>query len=370
MTRNPRTGQPKYSAGRTRRPPRRRTRPTSPARNRRWTIIAIAVVIVALIFCWVFGRGCGGNQEAKENERLRDYTTEANKLINRSAAVGEQFDALRTGIEDFTTEDADRKLTQMVNDCKDIASDSKKIEVPNKATTLQPRLQLSFDLRTRGVEGYKTAVLAVLQEQATEETPTNMSSSLMDLVVSDYSMQSFRTDLEAKLKSANLSFEQVATSDYMPKVDDALSASVVSYIGELSGSADTGDAIHGVAVVGLSTSPARVDSTESGISILPYSESFTVKVTIENQGNQEEEDVPVVVTLDMDPEGTPQKKTQKITRLKAGETASLVFEDIKPATGSQTVNVLEVKAGPVENEKKVDNNEMQMKFIMRSEGES
>jgi hypothetical protein len=91
-----------------------------------------------------------------------------------------------------------------------------------------------------------------------------------------------------------------------------------------------------------------------------------VKVSVQNQGNQPEDNVPVVVTLEVQPEGTPQKKTHKITRLKAGETASLVFEDITPATGSDKVNVLSVKAGPVSGEKKIDNNEMQIKFIMQT----
>jgi hypothetical protein len=103
------------------------------------------------------------------------------------------------------------------------------------------------------------------------------------------------------------------------------------------------------------------------VSILPYSKTFTVKVSVQNQGNQEEDDVPVVATLDQDPPTTQQKKTQKITRLKPGETATLVFEDIVPGTGSNIVNALKVTAGPVPGEKKTDNNTMELHFIMRSD---
>ena len=78
--------------------------------------------------------------------------------------------------------------------------------------------------------------------------------------------------------------------------------------------------------------------------------------------------MPVVVTLTSDAGGTPQKKTQKITQLKAGETSSLVFEGMTPATGSSVVNTVTVKAGPVPNEKKVDNNQMDEQFIMRATG--
>jgi hypothetical protein len=365
------TKKPRYStSSRSRRPSRaRRARPSKPvAARRRTTLLIVGLGILALIFCWIFGRGCGGNQQAKENELLREYTTAANKVISRSADVGNQFDNLRKGIDDLTRDEISRKLTKMVDECKAIADDAKKIDVPSKAETLQPLLQVSLDMRTSGVDKYRASILNVLDGKEPENSAAQMSDGLMDLVVSDHSTKSFKGDLESKLKAANISFEKVSDSVFVPNLDDALTASVVSYIGKLSGSEATGDEVHGVAISGLTTSPARVDATESGVSILPHAETFTVKVTVENQGNQVEEDIPVVVTLDIDPEGTPQKKTQKITRLKAGETATLVFEDLEPATGSDKVNIMEVKAGPVEDEKNLENNESELRFIMRSEG--
>ena len=368
MAKFTRSNQPRYSTGQKRRPSRgRRTRPSkNTMTKRRTTVLVVAGIIVALVFCWVFGKGCGGNQQAKENEELREYTTAANKLITRSAAVGTQFDALRNGIEEVSRDDVSRKLTQMVEDCKGTAKEAKEMKVSGKATGLQPLLELTFDLRTAGVDKYRASILDVLENKDTEKAVAMMGEGLMDLVVGDESLQRFRDSLEAKLKAANLSFEKVAESAYVPNMDEACTAAVVSYIQRLSGS-ETGDKVHGVAIAGVTTSPARADRTESGVSILPLSTTFTVKVTVENQGNQVEEDIPVVITLEIDPEGTPQKETQKITRLKAGETAALVFEDLKPATGSDKVNILKIKAGPVKDEKKIDNNETELRFIMRSE---
>lgn len=362
------SNQPRYSTGRKVRPPRGRRKGPSKGTmaRRRTTVLIVAGIIVALVFCWVFGRGCGGNQQASKNEELREYTTQSNKLITRSSAVGTQFDALRQGISEVSRDDASRKLTQMVEDCKEIAKEAKEMKVPVNATGLQPLLELSFDLRTAGVDKYRASILDVLDNNETENAVAMMSEGLMDLVVSDESLQRFRGSLEGKLKAANLSFEKVADSVYVPNMDEACTAAVVTYIQGLSG-AETGEEVHGVAIVGMTTSPARVDRTESGVSILPFTTTFTVKVTVENQGNQVEEDITVVVTLNIDPEGTPQKETQKITRLKAGETAALVFEELKPATGTDKANIMKVVAGPVEGEQKVDNNETELTFIMRSE---
>jgi hypothetical protein len=365
--------QPRYSTGRRRKSAGRgRTGtvgPTSVRRRGPAPILIIAAVIVLLVFCWIFGRGCASNQEARENEQLRDYASKANKIISRSAAVGTQFDSLRNGIADIARDEAASRLDQMITTSKQVAADSIKLAVPKKAEGLQPLLQLCLDIRVDGIGKYRNAILDVLDKRGNlDESTATMSQGLLDLVVSDTTLQRYRGGLEAKLKQAKFGYDKVADSVYMPKTEEALTAAVSEYIGGLSGT-ETGNLLHGVAVVGLSTSPARVDSTESGVSILPYSKTFTVKVSVQNQGNQTEDDVPVVITLQVQPEGTPQKKTQKITRLKAGETASLVFEDITPATGSEKVNVLSVKAGPVTGEKKTDNNQMEIQFIMRAETE-
>jgi CARDB len=364
--------QPRYSTGRRKPASRGRTGavgPTSVRRRGPAPIIIIAAVIVLLIFCWIFGRGCSGNQEAKENEALRDYSSSANKLITRSQAVGTQFENLRNGIQDVTRDEVASRLDTMIATNKEIAADSKKLAVPEKAIELQPFLQVCFDERVKGIEDYRIAVLDVLDQKGNmDESTTTMSQGLLKLVVSDAILQNYRTDLEAKLKEAKFSFDKVADSVYMPKAEEAITTAVSEYLGSISGSETSGQ-LRGVAVVGFSTSPASVDSTESGVSVLPYSKTFTVKVSVENQGTQTEDNIPVVVTLNIEPEGTPQKKTQKITRLKAGETASLVFEDIKPATGTDKVNVLSVKAGPVKGEKKVDNNSTELQFIMRAESQ-
>jgi hypothetical protein len=361
---------PRYSTGKRRRNVRsKRTASVGPAPVRRRgpaPVIIVAGVIVLLVFCWVFGRGCGGNQEAKENDKLREYAGSANKIISRSAVVGQQFDGLKQSVKDMARDDVARKLQQMVDTCKEIAHDSTLVKVPSKALGLQPLLQLVLDLRTGGLDRYRSSLLDVLDKKNAESATSTMSQALLDLVVSDSALQRYRGSLEEKLRAAKFGFEKVADSVYVPKTDEALTAGVREYINGISGE-ESGNALHGVAVVGMQTAPARVDVTESGIAILPNSKTFTVKVSVQNQGNQEEDDVAIVATLDQDPEGTQQKKTQKITRLKAGETATLVFEDLVPATGSEKENILKVTAGPVPYEKKVDNNTMELRFIMRAD---
>jgi len=370
VTRFPQTKHPRYSKSRRRRTPRGgRTLSSGPTPVRGKgpaPFLIILAVIVFLIMCWVFGRGCGGSKEAKEGEKLREYSARVNKIIDRSAAVASKFELLRKDAKDKARKDISDELGSMISDCRAMESDLSKVEVPEKAITLSSLLKLSFELRTEGIEKFREAILDVLDRKDLDASAARMSEGLMDLVVSDEAMERFRAALELKLKAAKLTFEKVADAVYVQKKDDALLASVRDYIAELTGE-QAGTALHGVAIKSLLTTPASVDRTESGISILPYSDSFAVKVTVQNQGNQEEEDIPVVATLTSD-EAAPQQKTQKIERLKAGESVTLVFENLKPVIGLDKENVLTVKAGPVPHEKRTDNNEQRFRFIMKPEG--
>lgn len=317
------------------------------------------------------GKGCGGNQQAKENDNLRTYTTAVNKQIERSSAVAVQFDNTRKGVQDLARDDIARKLSQIGSDAKSVAAESKKTDVPSKATELQPLLQMTLDLRASGVDEFRTGLLDALDKKDTQTSVALMSQGLTDLALSDQSFTRYRTQLLAKLKAAKsgeLGFVQVAdSSPYVPNKQDALIGGVTEYIASFGGT-ETGNEIHGVAITGLSTSPASTDSTSSGVYILPNAASFTVTVAVQNQGNQVEGNVPVVVSLTSDSGGTPQQVTKKITRLKPNEATSLVFDGLKPVTGSNNVNVLDLKAGPVPNEKNTENNVRQYRFRMQPQG--
>lgn len=369
---------PKYTTGRTRRrrPSRRSPRSTGPTPAKRKgpaPIIIIAAVIVAAVFCWIFGRGCGGNEEAKENERLRVYASAVNEIINSSSQKAVEFDNLRNGIDNLTRDDVDRKLSDIETACQQYADDASKLDVPSSAAKLQPLLQLSLDMRTSGVGEFHAGIIEVLDRSNVEDGANRMSEGLLDLVVSDEALQRFCFDLEEKLKAAStgdLGYVQVAeATPFVPKVDDALLSGVTKYISAFEGEV-TGDEVHGVAITGLSTQPASEDETESGISILPNSDGFTVTVAVENQGNQEEEDVQVVLTLLEESESSPQEQRKEITRIKPNETVTLVFDKLDPYIGRDKLNELTAIAGPVEGEKNVENNEQLFRFIMLSEDES
>lgn len=47
----------------------------------------------------------------------------------------------------------------------------------------------------------------------------------------------------------------------------------------------------------------------------------------------------------------------------------MVIEGLKTAVGEDKENTIKIKAGPVPNEKVLENNSMEFSFIMRAEGQ-
>ena len=138
--------QPTYSTSARRGRPsssRRRARTVGAApRKRRGPapVVIIAVVLAAIVLLWVLGKGCGGSQQAQENDRLRTYASAANKPIEMSASIAGQFSALANSIRSTAKNDVNTKLSQMAKDCKSVSQTSAKIKVPLKATDLQAEI--------------------------------------------------------------------------------------------------------------------------------------------------------------------------------------------------------------------------------------
>lgn len=95
---------------------------------------------------------------------------------------------------------------------------------------------------------------------------------------------------------------------------------------------------------------------------MPRSEEILVMITVENQGNQDERDIPVVVTLKSEIDPREQRQETKISSLLSGETETSTIGGLKPVAG--VVNLLTVTVGPVPNEKYTRNNVREFKFTM------
>jgi hypothetical protein len=96
---------------------------------------------------------------------------------------------------------------------------------------------------------------------------------------------------------------------------------------------------------------------------LTASDALAFLVTVENQGNMAEKDVPVVVTLATQ-NGEPQKVTVTIPELKPGAQVTAPVQGLNPTQYGE-VATLTVEVGPVAGEKVKTNNSIKANVIFK-----
>lgn len=200
-------------------------------------IIIIALAIAVIVTCWVFGRGCGSSRQARENDKLNAYTIEANKSIQQSATIAQQFNTLANGVKGRSKSEIDTQLTQMEKDSKSLIKASAKVEVPSKATDLQPLIGLALDLRARGVDEYHKGIMGVLNNSDRNAATQSISKALQDLVVSDQVLQDYRSSLDARLKAAKETARVADPGLFVSSIDSASTAAVNAYVVSITGPA-------------------------------------------------------------------------------------------------------------------------------------
>jgi hypothetical protein len=125
--------------------------------------------------------------------------------------------------------------------------------------------------------------------------------------------------------------------------------------------------IHGVALAGVdATSEGQVVQLVKGGTVdVPASADLAFKVSVENQGDVTENDVPVEVTLVL-PDKSTLRQTGSIAAINAGQTQSVSITGFAiPTDALSRTLTLRVKAGPVEQERVQSNNTGRYQFLLQ-----
>ena len=109
-------------------------------------------------------------------------------------------------------------------------------------------------------------------------------------------------------------------------------------------------AVHGVAVVKVVAMPDEKEIKGGDTYNLQSSDELAFQVTVENQGNMAEKNVPVVVSLLSAESTEPQEVTVEIPELKPKEDLTVTVEGLNPTAYGEKA-LLSVEVGPVKDEK-------------------
>jgi hypothetical protein len=257
------------------------------------------------------------------------------------------------------------QLDKFVADCESLYVEAKALDAP-KAFVEQSVHQiflLVMSFRQTGVTDLKPALMNALDVQDTQVAVEQISHALTFLVNSDFLYDEvFVTKATTILQQKQLTGVTVPPTEFITDEEITSASEVLSMLEGLKSTSDL-QAVHGVALVKVVALPDEKGITAGGTFNLTSSEGLTFRVTVENQGNMVEKNVPVLVTLQVGSEDA-QRKTVEIPQIRPKAQVTVDVQGLNP-TAYGDVAVIRVKAGPVPNEKYTANNSLKANVIFK-----
>jgi hypothetical protein len=339
----------------------RRQKKTLPTPLLRLLLVLAAIIVVVVIIVFA-ARSAIHSGEAGDYQR---YMVKVADILERSDALGADLEKLLTSPGETNRTQIQTKLEEFVTDSEGLEAEAKALEAPKDLVeeNVHQIFLLVMNFRYRGVADLKPSLMSALEVQDTEVAAEQISHALYYLVNSDFLYDEvFITQATAILQKKELTGVKVPSSNFIDDSDLASARKVVDILTELRSTGNL-QATHGVAVGKVVAMPDEKEMTAGGTFNLTSSDELVIAVTVENQGNMEEKNVPVVVTLTVG-NAEPQKVTVEIPQIKAKKELTVNVEGLNP-TAYGEVAQLTVKVGPVQGEKYIDNNTLKASVIFK-----
>lgn len=325
-------------------------------------LLVLAAIIIIVVVIVVVARSVIHSGEAADYQR---YMTSVADILERSDKVGSDLVKLLEDPGDTNRTQIQVQLDKFVADSEALEVEAKALNAPKDLVeqSIHQMFLLVVGFRQIGVTDLKPAIMNALDVQETDVAVEQISHALLYLVNSDFLYDEvFVTKATAMLQDMELTGVTVPPTDFITDEEITSAAKILDI---LAGLKSTGDrqAVHGVALVKVVAMPDEKEITAGGTFNLTSSSDLQFMVTVENQGNMEEKNVTVLITLQV---GTadPQRVTIEIPSIKPKAEATAKVTGINPSAYGEKAT-LRVKAGPVQNEKYTENNSLKATVIFK-----
>jgi CARDB len=325
-------------------------------------LVVLAVVIVVVVVVVVVVTSAMETSEAADYQR---YMTSVADMLEQSDAIGGELAKLLTDPGDTSRKDIQTRLDQFVAKSAQLETQAKELEVPKEllADNVHQFLVLVMTFRNTGLADLEPSLMNALEVQDTDVAAEQIARALSYLTNSDFLYKEvFAPKVTEIVKQKELTGVTVPDSQFLSDPDLASRARAQEIIATLKSTGNL-QAVHGVAIAKVVAQPDEQEINDGKTYNLTASDALAFLVTVENQGNMAEKDVPVVVTLGT-ASGEPQKITVTIPELKPGTETTVKVEGLNP-TAYGEVATLTVEAGPVAEEKFRDNNSIKASVIFK-----
>jgi hypothetical protein len=349
-TRRPRPRRPAGGGGGVAAPPDPQT-----ARVRQG--VAAGVILLVVILLVVGIRGCLNS--AKKNS-LREYNNNVRSLVEESDdQVGKPFfEALSGGAAaGGDTANLETQVNQLRIVSEELVNRGRKLDVPDDVKPAQTDFLLVLELRRDGLRKIAQKLpTAQATGGASQQAIVQITGQMQQFLASDvvYSQRVIPL-IKKALDDNDVQGQTIANSQFLPSISWLDAQQVATRLGgSLNSTKPNGPVApgsHGHAL--SSTSINGNDLSTDTANRIPASANPTFTVNFENQGDNDESNV--VVKVSIEGAGTPLVGQTTVPTSSAGSsaTAEVPVRGTPPVGKPVTINVV---VQPVPGEKQTDNN--------------
>jgi hypothetical protein len=314
--------------------------------------VGLGVALLLIIVVVLGVKGCVSSQ--KENS-LKAYNRDVTSVISSSDRdVGQAlFRLLGNGSQQG--QDLQVQVNQLRLAADEDARRARKFDVPGDMKAAQDKLLLTLDLRAEAMRKIAADLPTALgRGQAARSAVSRIAGNMQYFLSSDVVYKARVAPLiKQTLDDAGVTGQQIADSQFMGNIAWLSPTFVAQQIGATAGAPNQPPApgLHGHGLTSVSVGDNTLQPSPV-VNRVPATARVTFHVVFQNQGDNDENDVRVTVTVRGSGKTIAARKT--VAQTKAGQSAEV---DIPlgqtPPIGTASVNVV---VAAVRGEQKTDNN--------------
>ncbi|MGH2992778.1 MAG: hypothetical protein ACRDL1_04500 [Solirubrobacterales bacterium] len=317
---------------------------------RRLGAVAIGILILILLVLGI--RGC---LNAREQRAYEDYARDLTTLVQEEQALSEGFFGRFADPGNLSELNVETEIRADRSQAEQLLGRAESLDPPGELDGAQDEVVSAFELRRDGLGAIADNIGVALGDEDTTEATEQIVLHIQDFLASDVLYRQARDEINAVLQEQGID-EDVPESVFLDPGGQGLDwldeTTVQEALTTITGSGGATSGLHGLGIasvlIGGTALTADTTNTVAG------NGSAEVEVQVDNQGDSEETEIPVQVTVTGGDE--PIEGEETLDTIAPAETQSVTVPlDPEPPNGEQLT--LEVTVEPVPEEQVAENNE-------------
>lgn len=307
------------------------------------------VILILLVF------GINSCLDSRKDRAFEDYASDVRAMVRSSNDTSERLFDLLSSPSQADALDVQTQVNAERADAEQLVQRAGDTDHPDELDGANSWLVEALQFRADAIERTAAALPEALGgERGSSDAVNSIAGQMQALLASDVIyLQRTIPELTAAYDERGIE-EQFPTDRFLPDLGWLEPQTVETRLGRISGDSSRAatPGLHGTGIQGASVQPAGTNLNESGVNRVPVGDNLAFEVQVQNQGESDETDLAVTVTIT---DGERISVDQTIPRIAAGaeETVSIPIPQ-QPSTDAVSTVTVEVAAVPGEGTR--DNN--------------